>query len=97
MEKSQLQELQEQLTEVQKYCKQMATIGRTDPMSTMFTRWSNIIGTTRVLLDVFADEWAEKLALKTVPRNTGGSPGAIPRDDHGKTSATCNDFDDSDH
>ena len=94
--RTQLQEITDELAEVQTYCNEMSRAYGTDPMAIKFTRWANSLGTTRVLLEVFADEWTEALARSVNPGKSPMDPRTKPDEHPDVTSANCNDFDDMD-
>lgn len=74
LDKTQLQEIKDQLCEVQRYFHDLSNGYGRDPTSTKFTRWANALGTTRVLLDVFSDEWAQSVTRGIPPDDNPINP-----------------------
>jgi len=86
MNDGQMKELQDQLIEIQKHCKERSHKFKAYPISVTFTRWANCIGTVRVLLDVFRDEWTKSVARgepgDKSPDKTTGTPEPLNEKDY---------------
>ena len=82
MNEGQMEQLQIELTDIQTYFKNLSKTYPRDVRATIYTTWANTIGTIRVLLDVFRDEWAQTV-LKgepgvETPPDTPGTHGSVP-------------------
>lgn len=82
MNNEQMRDVQDELTKIQDHFLQMFGDSATPEEVSRGLRWANTIGTVRILLDVFRDEWIKYMI--------GGEPRVeTPQ----VTSGTCNDFD----
>lgn len=88
MNEGQMEQLQGDLISIQKHFKELSRDHPSSCLAPLYTRWANTIGTTRVLLDVFRDEWAKTVlqgepGVESLP-DTPGTHDSIPPHAHGR-------------